>query len=104
MQSLAIIRAGCRKGRCKSRTKCPHPIQRSPSADQDLKSGFQICVTLPEGGRTPITPLHATTDLVRGLRVFIWIAAIWCARAAERLAAVVAKEIGAGWGVLGSDF
>src|ERR1017187_3461441 len=54
MQSLAILRAGCRKGRCKSRTKCPHPIPRSPSADPDLKSGFQICVTLPVPGRSNV--------------------------------------------------
>src|ERR1019366_7545470 len=51
MQSLVIIDPGCRKKRGKSRTKYTRPVQRCPSADKDLKSGFQIFVTLGEGTR-----------------------------------------------------
>src|ERR1035441_203013 len=57
MQSLVIIDPGCGKKRCKSRTKYTRPIQRCPSADKDLKSGFPIFVTLPGFTRAPCTLL-----------------------------------------------
>src|ERR1017187_7368669 len=71
MQSLVIIDAGCGKKRCKSRTKYTHPIQGCSSAHKNLKSGFQIFVTLREGG----AGLHGMADrpvVLRNLRQGVW--------------------------------